>query len=54
MIAEKIDAAYGERIAELLKTENRSIEKIDEIKKMNAELNAKLDTINNTIKIQQK
>ena len=54
MIAEKIDAAYGERIAELLKTENRSIEKIDEIKKMNAELNAKLDAINNTIQIQLK
>lgn len=54
MIAEKIDAAYGERIAEVLKTENRSIEKINEIKKMNAELNAKLDAINNTIQIQLK
>lgn len=50
LIAEKVDAVYGEKIENLLNTENRSIEKLAEIEKINADIYSKLDVLMKTNK----
>ena len=50
IITEKIDEIFDEKIGELLKTENRSIEKLSEIENMNDKLNDKIDKISEIIK----